>query len=217
MKRLILIILVLSCMRPAWCGEIRGKITFTDGLQSPGEVCVGVIRDNQFPYLSALMDVLATQKGVKTDPSGNYVMQNVPENVPVMVMADIDKQSAPSRIAQITLQPGEVRQGVDFSFLKVIQSSVNLKGKVTINGSVPSDGSVGTVFIIKNDNTTAAMAYFGVPGAGAYEFENVPAGNYTLTATVPAAQDSKIVKTASAAVLVTPSGVVSVDLNIQRP
>lgn len=216
-KLLSVIIVSLSVLAQVWGGEVRGKLNFSDGSVATGEVCVGIVNDPQSPYLSALMDVLASQKGVKTDASGNYVIQNVSEGVAVMVVADVNGQSSPSRIAQMTVQAGEVKLGVNFSFVKITESAANLKGKVTINGAGPAEEIGGTIVLVSSDNSQAAMAYFGVVDEGAYEFENVPPGNYTLTAGAPVAPNSQTVGMASASVVVSAAGITTANLNIQIP
>lgn len=200
-----------------WSGEIRGKLSFQDGAPAIGEVCVGKIHDPQSAYLSAMMDVLSTQRGVRTDPAGNFVIQNVPDGVACMLIADIDAQSSPSRTMQITLQAGEIKQGVDLVFPKIVRSAVNLKGKVAINGVPPSEDIAGTVTLIRSDSAFGSLVYFGKTKDGAYEFENVPAGTYTLSAGVPTSPTGNTAKRVSASVVIGATGISTVNINIQIP
>jgi len=188
MKTNLYSVILFLFLTHAWGAEIRGKLSFDDGSVATGEVSIGVIRYSQTPYISALMDALVTQKGVRTDNAGNFVVTDVQEGVSIMVMADVDGQNSPAQTAQMTLSSSQVRTGLNFSFAKVVQSTPNLSGKVTINSSGPLADIAGTIWLISSDdNGRATMAFFGVVGGGAYEFVNVPPGAYTLTAGVPVA------------------------------
>src|SRR4051812_1757744 len=97
-------------------GEIRGKLSFVGGGDMTGEVSVGRIIDPASPFASAVLDVLKTQKGVATDAAGNYVLSDVPENTPVLVIADTSRATGPSQMLPLTLMAGEVKTNVNFTF-----------------------------------------------------------------------------------------------------
>jgi hypothetical protein len=207
----------LALMPLACGGEIKGKVSYATGENARALVTVGVIRDAQRPYLSASVDALINQLGVETDASGNFRLINVAEGVPLMVMVEIVGQAGPSFNRTLTLQSGSVIENFNFTVPKFTATTVKLKGKVTINGSPSAEDIAGSAAITSTDGSIGDVAYFGRADGGAYFFNNLPSGNYVLTAEVPNAPGSETTKAVSSNVIIPASGDVTVDLNIQLP
>jgi hypothetical protein len=145
---------LIACGSPA-VGTIAGKVVFSDGSDASG--------------LSVTL-VGGVGQTVKSSGGGNYSFEKLPDGIYLVSVDAADTKEHKLSFAS-TVKGTEPTAAPDLTFT----STGNITGKVTLGGAMmPAVGA--TVYLGGSDHVAFTDA------AGAYTFQDIPAGDYTLVA-----------------------------------
>ncbi|MBK9462530.1 MAG: carboxypeptidase regulatory-like domain-containing protein [Sphingobacteriales bacterium] len=163
-------------------GDFVWNDTDGDGVQDPGETGIPGVTLSLYDSQGNLVATTTT------DQNGNYVFDNLPADEYTVIVGqgpDGTTPSTPSSIS-VTLAPGEDITTVDFGFTPVIPELGSIGDFVwndTDGDGVQDPGETGIPGIIVTlyDSNGDVIATTTTNQNGNYVFDNLPAGNYTVT------------------------------------